>query len=624
MNKFAMILMCMVAAIGLRAQSYLLPSRPHVDSTLAPFFHGVASGDPLSDRVILWTRVTTDDNSVSVDWQIATDTAFANVVNSGTITTDTSRDHTVKVDATGLSAGTWYYYRFKAYNRYSAMGRTRTAPVGNTDSLRFAIIACSNFQAGFFNVYKDIATRNDIDAVLHLGDYYYEYEGQGYGYDGDTNRIHDPDHEALTLADYRMRHSQYKLDPDLRYCHQQYPFITIWDDHETANDSYYSGAQNHTPSTEGDWFTRKDAGKRAYFEWLPIREISAGNDTILHRTEHWGDLLDLIMIDTRYEGRDSSLGQFIPTNNAFLSDTGRHLMGNEQLTWFKGELSGSTARWKVIGNQVMIAPLHANLGTGDQVLNGDQWDGYPAERKRVLDHIMQNNIRDVVFLTGDIHCSWGNDIPHPDSTYNQSTGRGSAATEFVCTSVTSPTFAGLGSVPLSLIQIFDKHVKYAELSKRGYLLLDVNKVRVQGDWIHMSTVTDKAYTATDDAQWMNLDGERFLRQAPGVLAPRPGNPPLTPFVTGIGEVANNILVLGMYPNPAENEVAIQYYLSEPSKVDVNITDMSGRNVYTHTTQQAQYGLYNTKAFIDGLAAGSYVVSISANGKTYSKQIVKGK
>lgn len=140
----------------------------------------------------------------------------------------------------------------------------------------------------------------------------------------------------------------------------------------------------------------------------------------------------------------------------------------------------------------------------------------------------------------------------------------------------------------------------------------------------MSTVTSKTYTPTDDAQWMNLDGERFLRQAPSVLGPRPGNPPLTPFITGIGEVANNILILGMYPNPAENEVAIQYYLSEPSKVDVTITDMSGRNVYTHTTQQTQYGLYNTKAFIDGLAAGSYVVSISANGKTYSKQIVKGK
>ncbi|MCW3126351.1 MAG: Alkaline phosphatase [Bacteroidetes bacterium] len=620
MNRFITLFLCLTITLAAHAQSYLLPSRPLVDSSLAPFFHGVASGDPLSDRVILWTRVTTEDVSVSVDWQIATDTLFANVVSSGTITTDTSIDHTVKVDATGLTANMWYYYRFKAYNRYSAIGRTRTVPVGNNDSLRFAIVACSNFQAGFFNVYHDIATRNDLDAVLHLGDYYYEYEATGYGYDGDSNRLHSPDHEALTLADYRMRHSQYKLDPDLRYCHQQYPFITIWDDHETANDSYHDGAQNHTPSTEGDWFTRKDAGKKAYFEWLPIREISAGNDTIIHRTEHWGDLLDLIMIDTRYEGRDSSLGQFISATNPYLTDTARHLLGNEQLTWFKGELSNSTSKWRVIGNQVMIAPLQA----AGQVLNGDQWDGYPAERRRVLDHIMQNNLKNIVFLTGDIHCSWGNDIPHPDSTYVQATGRGSVATEMVCTSVTSPTFAGLGSVPLSAIQLFDKHVKYAELSLRGYLLLDVNKVRVQGDWVHMSTVTSKIYTATDDAHWMNNDNERFLRQAPSALGPRPGNPPLTQFVTSIGEVANNMVIIGCYPNPAENEVAIQYYLSEPSKVEVTITDISGKNVYTRSTQQTQYGLFNTKAYIDNLAAGSYIVSISASGKTYSKQIVKNK
>jgi alkaline phosphatase D len=243
---------------------------------------------PLTDRVILWTRVTTEDNSVSVDWQIATDTLFTNVVNSGTVTTDTSIDHTVKVDATGLQTNTWYYYRFKAYNKYSSIGRTRTVPMGNIDSLRFAVVACSNFQAGFFNVYRDIATRNDIDAVLHLGDYYYEYQAGGYGYVNDTNRLHPATHDAFTLADYRIWHSQYKLDPDLRYCHQQYPFITIWDDHETANNSWYGGAENHNSTTEGDWFTRKDAGKKAYFEWLPIREVAPHDDTIIHRTEHWG------------------------------------------------------------------------------------------------------------------------------------------------------------------------------------------------------------------------------------------------------------------------------------------------------------------------------------------------
>jgi alkaline phosphatase D len=627
MKKVLLPLLMLAVSVATFAQSYLLPSRPTVDPLLAPFYHGVASGDPLADRVIIWTRITTNNQTASVDWQIATDTAFANVVNSGTVTTDSSVDYTVKVDVTGLQPNTWYYYHFKSGGQTSVTGRTRTAPVGGIDSLRFAIVACSNFQAGFFNVYKDIAQRNDIDAVLHLGDYYYEYEATGYGYDGDTNRLHDPGHEAMTLADYRMRHSQYKLDPDLRNCHQQYPFITIWDDHETANNSWYGGAENHQPATEGDWFTRKDAGKKAYFEWIPIREVDADDDTIIHRTEHWGDLIDFIMLDTRYEGRDTSLGTFIPTNNALLTDTHRTILGASQLNWFKSQLSGSSAKWKIIGNQVMIAPLTANLGSGNQVLNGDQWDGYPADRKRVLDHIMQNNIHNVVFLTGDIHCSWGNDLPHPDSSYNKNTGAGSVATEFVCTSITSPTFNGLGSVPLVLIQTFDPHVKYAELSKRGYLLLDVNKQRVQGDWIHMSTVTSKTYTATDDDYWMNVNNERFLRHASGPLGPRPGNPGLVPFITAVKEVAadkDNMVIIACYPNPAENEVAVQYYLSEPAKVDLLITDMNGKTVYSHSTTQQQTGLFNTKAYLDGLSAGTYIVSVVSGGKVYSKQLVKGK
>ncbi|MDB5284005.1 MAG: Alkaline phosphatase [Bacteroidota bacterium] len=621
--KNLLLLLLTVSFFSGRAQSYLLPSRPSVVPQLAPFYHGVASGDPLSDRVIIWTRVTTNDAVASVDWQMATDTSFSNVVNSGNVNTDSSVDYTVKVDVLNLQPNTWYYYRFKADNAYSITGRTRTAPVGNIDSLRFGIIACSNFQAGYFNVYKDLATRNDLDAILHLGDYYYEYKAGGYGYTNDSSRLHPYDHDAFTLADYRLWHSQYKLDPDLRNCHQQYPFITIWDDHETANNSWYGGAENHNSSTEGDWFTRKDAGKKAYFEWMPIREEDLNEDTIIHRTEHWGDLLDLIMIDTRYEGRDSSLGSFIPANDPIVTDTNRTILGAGQRDWLKGQLSNSTAKWKIIGNQVMVAPLLANLGNGNQVLNGDQWDGYPADRKRVFDHIMQNNIHNVVFLTGDIHCSWGNDLPHPDSVYNKNTGAGSVATEFVCTSVTSPTLAGIGTIPLNVVQGFDPHVKYGEFTLRGYLLLDINKQRVQGDWIHMSTVATKNYTATDDAHWMNVDQERFLRQAPAALGPRPGNPGLMPFFVDVKDIAkDNMIVITCYPNPAESEVAIQYYLFQPAKVDLFITSMTGQIVRKESIQQTQSGLFNTKAYLDDLAAGTYLVSISAGGKTYSKQLVK--
>lgn len=606
------------------SQGYLLPDRPSVNPALAPFYHGVASGDPLADRIIIWTRVTTNNLTESVDWQMATDTGFTSIVQSGNVSTDSSVDYTVKVDVTGLQSNTWYYYRFKAENKYSITGRTRTAPVGSIDSLRFGIIACSNFQAGYFNVYHDLASRNDIDAILHLGDYYYEYKAGGYGYINDTNRLAPDTSDAHTLAQYRLWHSQYKLDPDLRNAHQQYPFITIWDDHETANNSWYSGAENHNSATEGNWFVRKSASNKAYFEWMPIREVAPGNDTVIHRVEQWGDLIDFIMVDTRLEGRDSSLGAIIPANAPVLSDTNRSIMGPGQLAWFKSQLSTSVAKWKIIGNQVMVAPLVANLGSGNQILNGDQWDGYPYDRRRVFDHIMQNNIHNVVFLTGDIHCSWGNDLPHPDSTYDKNTGAGSVATEFVCTSVTSPTFAGLGSVPLFLVQSFDPHVKYAELSKRGYLLLDINKHRVQGDWIHMSTVNTKTYTATDDAQWMNVDGNRFLTQAPSVLGPRPGNPALIPQITtDVKDLKeDNLVVITCYPNPSDNEIAIQYYLLEPTKVDLFITDINGNKVYSQANVQAPNGLYSQRVSLSNFAAGTYIVTISTGNKTYSKHIVK--
>ena len=254
-------ILCLLPFYYVNAQSFLLPSRPRVDSVLAPFFHGVASGDPLTDRIIIWTRVTTLDPSVDVDWQMATDTGFLSVVNSGTFTTDSSFDYTVKVDVTGLQPNNWYYYRFKAYNRYSITGRTRTLPIGNVDSLRIAFFSCSDFQAGYFNVYHDIANRNDIDMVMHLGDYYYEDAASA----SDTNRLHPETHDALSLTDYRLWNSEYKLDPDLRALFQQYPWIQIWDDHDVANNSWETGAQNHNPATQGSYIARKDASFKAYF-----------------------------------------------------------------------------------------------------------------------------------------------------------------------------------------------------------------------------------------------------------------------------------------------------------------------------------------------------------------------
>ena len=241
------------------------------------FAHGVASGDPLRDRVILWTRVTPSapDAPVRVRWRIASDPALRNIVNQGELMALAARDFTVKVDTLGLDPGRTYYYQFDAQGQASPIGRTRTLPSGAVTQTRLAVVSCSNMPFGFFNAYAAIAARFDLDAVLHLGDYFYEYGPNDRHIDAPPGRDHTPAHELLTLADYRGRHAQYKTDIDLQAAHRQHPWITVWDDHESANDSWTGGAQNHNPEKgDGDWAARKTAATRAYAEWMPIRERS--------------------------------------------------------------------------------------------------------------------------------------------------------------------------------------------------------------------------------------------------------------------------------------------------------------------------------------------------------------
>ncbi len=596
-----------------QAQDHQSPSRSVVDPLFAPFYHGVASGDPLTDRVIIWTRITTENPAETVGWQIALDTTFSTLVNSGTVTTDSSRDYTVKVDVTGLQPDTWYYYRFSNNGVFSIKGRTRTMPSGSVDDLRFAVLACSNYQDGFFNAYRDIANKNDVDAVIHLGDYYYEYGPDDFTPGVDSSRLQEPLKEVWNLADYRQRHSFYKLDPDLRVVHQQFPFITVWDDHESANDSWSGGAQNHTDSVEGYWTDRKEDSRKAYFEWMPIRDVHNSVDTI-HRVIPMGNLADLILLDSRLEGREVQAG----TSGATVTDTNRTMLGPEQLAWYKQQLSASTAKWKLIGNQVMFAPLKV-FGLA---LNQDQWDGYPAERDKIIRYISSNNIDNVAILTGDIHTSWANDIPHPDSTYSKSTGAGSACVEFVCTSVTSGSFV---TVPINanLIPSVIAHVHYADLAQRGYLLFDVTEDKVQGDWVYMNTIASRTFTSAVGASWCDLDGANHLTQCSGPLAPRGTNPGLAPVVTDVKTIKQDEMVMiSVYPNPTVNEVDIQYYLYKSGEVNIMLTDMNGKLIYDKKIQHQEQGLFNAEIDLGNIAQGTYLLNIAAGNKLASKKLVK--
>lgn len=614
-----------------------------INPAMQPFYHGVASGDPLTDRVIIWTRVTPDSGTtgaISVDWKIATDTNITQVVNSGTVSTDAGIDYTVKVDATGLSPNSVYYYQFTALGKTSVIGRTKTTPSGNTDSLRFAIVSCANFEAGFFNAYGAIKNRNDVDAVIMLGDYIYEYETGGYGLNTTANRTWEPATEILSLSDYRTRYAHYHLDEDLRKLHQQFPWVIIWDDHETANDSWEGGAENHDTGTEGDWFSRKDAGIEAHHEWLPIRTFP--NDTHrIFRTLSYGNLVDLIMLDTRLEGRMAKVqGVTIPlvswpvvdVNNTYLNDTSRKIMSDTQFDWFTASLSNSATKWKMIGNQVMVGPLRYKLPPfgPTYVLNVDQWDGFPAQRQRIFDHILSNNIQDVFFVTGDIHTSWANDLPYVTGTnYDPNTGAGSAAVEFVGTSVTSPGMPI--PFPVSTIQGSNPNIKYADLTKKGFLIIDINTNRTQSDYYFTVTLDSANSTSNFETSWYVNDGERFLRQGTAASVARPSLTsvpfaPDEPSLTGIQEQANNNpMIFGIYPNPFSDFFVVQFYTSlKSANSRIRITDISGKTIMEEQPGIISAGLHLYPVEMRNLPEGIYFLLLETENGTATQKLVKTK
>ncbi|MES2512559.1 MAG: alkaline phosphatase D family protein [Bacteroidota bacterium] len=593
-----------------------------LEPCLAPFYHGVASGDPLSDRVIIWTRVTPDTisfNPILVSWQMATDTGMTNVVQGGSALTDNTIDYTVKIDASGLIANTWYYYEFSYNGQKSPRGRTRTAPVSGADSLRFAIVSCANLEAGFFNAYKVLLNRADFDAVICLGDYIYEYQSGGYSPNTTANRQWLPANEILSLNDYRQRYSTYHLDDDLRRLHQQFPFITIWDDHESANDSWMNGAENHTTATEGPFAIRKANAKQAYFEWLPIRQqVGTVDPYQLFRKLSYGTLVDFIMLDTRLHGRDLQAG----TTGAAITSTNRQLLGTDQFTWLGNRLDSSTAQWKVLTQQVMIAPLKV-FG---QAVNGDQWDGYPAERTRVFNHILSHNITNVVAITGDIHSSWANDLP--TGTYNGSTGAGSAGVEFVGPSVTSPGM----SIPLgaAAIQASNSHIKYADLSQHGFMILDINTTRTQNDWYYINTI-DQSSGVYSYAKSMYVNqSERFLRSTNSASMPRnsvygimaPNCPRVLNISTGLFDMNNTVKILNVFPNPAQRELIISFLGEQVKNGKVIIYNAVGQYVYEYNFSESD--LYNNQLPINisSMAIGLYNGLVEINHQATFFKFVK--
>lgn len=510
----------------------------------ARFDHGVASGDPQADRVILWTRVSGVTGPVELRWQLAADEGFARVLAEGTVRTGPEQDHTVKVDAQGLAAGTTCWYRFSVGATRSPTGRTRTLPGGSVEQVRLAVFSCASYPTGWFNAYAHAAARGDLDAALHLGDYLYEYERGGYG-SADAaalGREVEPATELLTLADYRERHAQYRRDPDLQALHAALPVIAVWDDHEFANDTWRDGAENHG-SAEGDWAVRKAAAIQAYHEWLPTRVAAPER---IWRGFDFGTLLSLHMLDTRVAGRDEQLAfaDFAggPTGFDFtglaaaIQDPNRQLLGAEQAQWLQARLQASTATWQVLGQQVLMGRMEipaavatqqigvsefaalvlraqqdpASLSAAERLLlalpsvpyNLDAWDGYGAAREAVFE-MARTLDRNLVVLAGDTHNAWANDLRDAE-------GR-AVGVEFAVSSVTSPGFETYlpGETPQVVASTFQSLLDtlvWCDTSQRGYLMLSATPEACQADWIFVDTIERREATARVARSLQTLPG----------------------------------------------------------------------------------------------------------------------
>lgn len=511
------------ALAGASAAIAATPAAAH--SFGSGFTHSVASGEPHADNVLLWTRYAADREAV-LQWQVSESAQFSSIIAEGEVKASPDRDYCAKAIAGGLTPNRWYFYRFIGPDgTHSPVGRTRTLPRGSAHKFRLAVFSCANFGFGYFNAYAHAAEANDVDLAVHLGDYIYEYGGGTYPSDGQRHpdRMVAPETEIIALADYRLRYATYRSDPDLQRLHQVLPMIAVWDDHETANDSWKDGAQNHQSDSEGDWETRKSAARQAYREWLPVSDEPYAAYDI-------GDLATLFRIDTRIEGREEQFSlakllegkdspqAMIAALTAFrdgeYTNPQRQLLGAAQEAWLAQELSASTARgtiWQVLVQQVLMGKLSSPPALlellGDNVpefirtrlqasamassaglpLNMDAWDGYPAARDRAFKDAIEAK-SNLLVLAGDTHNAWAFDLAHEGE---------KVGVEFGVSSVSSPGFETyLAMVPpeqlAQLIVDANDELKWADTSQRGYMTIDLTPQRATTEYRFLKGIRQRS------------------------------------------------------------------------------------------------------------------------------------
>lgn len=471
------------------------------------FRHGIASGDPLQDRVIIWTRVSSA-TLPHVHWEVALDKNFTQIVTEGTHNLTATNDFTVKIDVKELKAATNYYYRFKYENEYSDTGKTRTLPSSLSQrTFNIAVVSCNNWEDGYFNSFRFLAAKLEVDLVLHLGDYIYEY-GIGEYANPKTDRKNVPAHEIVTLDDYRQRYAHYRSDVDLQQLHANKPFCMIWDDHEIANDAYQDGAKNHQPN-EGDWKLRKEAAMQAYFEWLPVR---ATNALEMRRKITIGNDMELFLLEQRMQGRTPQMDN---TGKDFYNND-RSILGAKQFNWLANGLKTSKATWKLIGNQVMFSGYATAEGFKLPKYN-DWWLGYPYERNKLVEFLKNEKISNPIFLTGDHHESFVLAL-HQEKEfmkYSTSFEKKPLAWELLTPSITSKNADRLAPEEIAKTEqmLYDKkvnpHLVFADIKNHGYFIASISETSFDTTYFFVDNINDRRAKEFKSASF-SVDSKTFM------------------------------------------------------------------------------------------------------------------
>lgn len=576
----------LIAACALTISSIAqttLPDRMFTDSTYSPYLWGVASGDPTPDGVVIWTKI--EESLISViqpqTWEVSADSSFAITAATGSVDALANNDYCVRAVVTGLQPDSYYYYRFtdSISGNTSRIGRTKTAPEGATDNITFAVASCSSIYSGYFNAYRNIANNDTIDLMIHLGDYIYNFVD-----DDEQIRIPDPfPADPENLEEWRDRHEYYLLDPDLRKARQMHPWVVIWDNHDFGD------------GTEG--------GIEAFWEYVPRRDSQ--NDTSrINRSLAFGDLVDLIMIDIeKYRNIDSIAGE-------------ASVLGTDQREWFLDELSNSTAKWRVVGNQKMFGgwysediPPWLEIPNDGDVFDAGSWDGFMAERGLVLNHLVDNNIDNFMMISGDVHMSFCMDVsldPKDSLVYDPITGNGAVGVEFIPSSVSRGNFDENG-IDITFQNVVENasagmnpHHIYTDFFAHGYGILEINHDSIVAEirFCDKLTVTDVETLGT---RMVVVDGENKWK--------RTGSP------ESIHETENNDLI-SIFPNPSNDVVTISVDRRNLYGSTITILNSDGRFI-----ENFKLSSQKTELDLTHLPNGSYMVKLTSEKGNAIKSFV---